>query len=304
MLARFDVLLRDLLRARVAGITSDAQVGFQPPDETWRNEVVTLNRSAINVYLVDLRENRRLRTNARERVPGVSADGAVVEEPSPVRMDCHYLLTAWSPATVTPAVEPALDEHALLYDAAVALVREAPLNPSRVYAPGAAALLGWPARYRDVELPTVVLPVEGFGRLSDFWTTMGQNTRWKPAVHLVATLPLDLSLEVAGPMVTTRFAEYRVTGVPETAETLLQVGGHVVRATVGGDQPVAGAQVQIETIAGVAVRRGASDTRGRFTFERLRAGQYRLRTTAADVGTLARVVDVPSETGEYDLRFP
>jgi hypothetical protein len=107
-----------------------------------------------------------------------------------------------------------------------------------------------------------------------------------------------------GPIVTTRFADYRIIGVPETSEVLLQIGGHVLQTVVGGDEPVPRARVQIESLAGVPVRRGESDGRGRFTFERLRAGQYRLRAAAEGLGGLARVVDVPSESGEYDLRFP
>ena len=69
----------------------------------------------------------------------------------------------------------------------------------------------------EAELPTSILPVEGFPKLPEFWGTMGVNHRWKPAVYLVVTLPVVLPTEVAGPMVTTRISEYRQTGRPETA---------------------------------------------------------------------------------------
>jgi hypothetical protein len=45
-------------------LTSD-DVGFRPPDNHWRDEVNTLgeNDAALNIYLFDVRENRKLRTN-------------------------------------------------------------------------------------------------------------------------------------------------------------------------------------------------------------------------------------------------
>ncbi len=64
MLAHFDNLLRQLLISRVPTITDEAQVRFQPPDEDWRTYVSTLSvggnpANALNVYLVDVRENRK-----------------------------------------------------------------------------------------------------------------------------------------------------------------------------------------------------------------------------------------------------
>src|SRR5262245_56010696 len=112
MFDQVDVTLRHLLITSVPGITSDAQVRFQPPDEDWRAYVKTLTvggnpANALNVYLVDLRENRRLRSNEKERA---YLNGDVVESVSPRRVDCHYLISAWSPADPTPAIEPTLDE--------------------------------------------------------------------------------------------------------------------------------------------------------------------------------------------------
>lgn len=305
MLPQLDRLLRDLFIAGVPSITTAAQVGFQPPDDTWRGDVVTMNRNAINAYLVDVRENRRLRSNEREQ--RVTADGVWLEQ-APARMDCHYLITAWSPATVTPAVEPALDEHALLYAVAAVLLRAVPLVPSRVYAAGSLPLTLWPEEFRDVELPTVVLPVEGFGRLSDFWTTMGQNARWKPAVHLVATLPITLVDALAGFLVTTRITDYRRRGVPASAEVLIEIGGSVLDTLAplpdGSPSPVVGAWVQLQTVAGDALQYTTSDADGHFLFERLHADQYRIRAGAAGIGERSRIVSVPSETGEYDIALP
>jgi hypothetical protein len=41
------------------------QMGFRPPDTQWVQEVKNIQLNALNVYLVDLRENRKLRSNER-----------------------------------------------------------------------------------------------------------------------------------------------------------------------------------------------------------------------------------------------
>ncbi len=301
MLRLLDVMIRDLLVAELVAITSDQQVRFQPPDSTLRTDVVNLNAPAINVYLVDVRENRHMRSNERTRD---ISDGVATSERAPDRVDCHYLLSTWSPAQPAPGVEPVLDEHALLYETAAALLHAAPLNPSRVYATNPAALAAWPARFRGSDLPTGVVPADGFSKLSEFWTTMGADMRWKPVVYLTVTLPVVTLREQEGPIVTTRFADYRLAGGPAIDELLVQIGGTLLDAASGVDVPVADAWMILETIAGVTLRREQTDALGHFTFERLRASQYRIRASAIGLGTLARVVDVPSPTGEYDLRFP
>lgn len=247
MIDLFDNLLRQLLIEQVADLTDEAQVRFQPPDADWRTYVSNLvvggnPANALNLYLIDLRENRKLRSN--ERVRSVE-NGIVTEEPAPARLDCHYLISAWSPANATPAVDPTLDEHALLYQAAAALFRNAPFNPSRVYPEGSVALNAWPEPFRNVDLPAVVLPVEGFNKLAEFWSGMGQGALWKPAIYLIVTLPVALFVEIAGPMVTTRITEYCISGRPETAEVWIQIGGHVLSPA----RPIAVGSATVTAIA-------------------------------------------------------
>jgi hypothetical protein len=158
MIHHLDNLLRHLFLAQIADITSEDQVGFQPPDEDWRGHVTNLQHNALNVYLVDLRENRKLRSN--ERVRAVQ-NGMVRETPAPRRVDCHYLITAWSPAEPGPAVEPTLDEHALLAAVTGVLMQNESLIPREVYAPDPLPTT-FPAEVAEAELPTAVLPVEGF----------------------------------------------------------------------------------------------------------------------------------------------
>ncbi|MCA9620775.1 MAG: DUF4255 domain-containing protein [Myxococcales bacterium] len=94
-------MLRHLLRARVGKISDDAQVRFEPPDDDWKTYVANLTVGgsaalAVNVFLVELRENRELRSNERTRELD---NGLVTETKAPRRVNCHYWITAWSPAS-------------------------------------------------------------------------------------------------------------------------------------------------------------------------------------------------------------
>lgn len=278
------------------------QVSFQPPDEDWRNEVGSnLQRNALNVYLVDIRENRKLRSN--ERVRSVE-NGIVNENPAPARIDCHYLITAWSPAVVSPAIEATSDEHALLYEVTGVLFNTMPLIPRQVYEPDPLPA-NFPESIADVELPISILPVEGFPKYGEFWGTMGVNNRWKPAVYLIVTLPVAFPTEVAGPMVTTRITEYRQTGQVGNTDVWIRIGGHVLDATnVPPDEaptPIENAWVQLETTDGDRLQTTRTNALGRFTFGELQQGQYRLRFSATGLGEATRDIEVPAP--EYDLSF-
>ena len=305
MLDLLGLLLRDLFVASVAEIIGVKQVGFQPPDDDWRAYVTNLHdKPALNVYLIDLRENRKLRTN--DRVRDVQ-NGYVTETPAPVRMDCHYLISAWSPATPAPGVDPTLEEHAILYSVVAALSGQESLSPSRVYAPGSSGLLAWPAAYRDHELLLSYLPVEGFRQFAEFWETMGQAHPWRPAVHAVVTLPVPQPTFIAGGVVTTRFLRFGLTGGSVAPEVLAEIGG-VVRDSTG--TPVAGAWVRLEAppaapgIEGQAVGVDTTDDLGRFHFDGLRRDHYLIRARAVGLGEATLDAAVPSPTGSYLVTFP
>lgn len=309
MISHLDNLLRHLFINQVKSITSEEQVRFQPPDPEWHTVVSNLGvRNALNVYLFEMRENRKLRTNERTRE---IENGVATDTPAPQRVDCHYLITAWSPATVTSAVEPTLDEHQLLYDVTAVLVNHESLVPRQVYAPNLLPT-GFPPLIADAELPTSILPVEGFPKYAEFWGTMGATHPWKPAVYLVVTLPVALQTEIAGPMVTTRITEYRPSGQTETAEVWVQIGGTVNQTVINPagepvDVPVVDAWVQLESSTNAALQLNKTNEQGRFTFAKLRAenwpSRFRLRSGAVGLGEITRDIEVPSPTGEYDLKF-
>jgi hypothetical protein len=279
-----------------------SQIRFQPPDATWRQHISQLaaTRKALNIYLVDIRENRKLRSNQVFRQ--FDATGGVVDEyPAPARADCHYLITAWSSADEDLA-HPEQgkhgktgEEHAILHEAASLLNVHQPLVPKSVF--GNAFPANFDPDLERESLPTALLPVEGFPKYAEFWGTMGAVHPWKPAVYLVVTVPLRVTHRSAGPPVTTMFSDYRQDWT-QPGELLIDIGGTVSKA----GKAVAGAWVALETPAQELVQTTTSDAQGHFIFTRVISGQYRLRAVAASVGADERPdVLVPSPTGEYDL---
>lgn len=299
--------LREVRRGRPAAPPSESQVRFEPPDERWRTYVRNQQRNALNVYLVDLRENRKLRSNDRVERP---ENGLIVSEPAPARLDCHYLISAYSPYDdITEQIQPALDEHDLLYQVSAALMRSGPLNPSRIYAANPAAPNNWPARYWEHDLPLAVAPVEGFGKLAEFWGTMGQRHRWKPVLYVIVTVPVDLVTEVSGQPVVALITEHRLMGSAAPAgEVWIQIGGRVLRRQQPNNRlvPVQDAWVRLATVAGQPLRTTQSDAEGQFIFGGLTQGFYQLQARAVGLGPFGPLtIEVPpTQPDAYDLIFP
>jgi hypothetical protein len=303
MIDALDNMLEQLFLTTIDEITDPSQVGFEPPDDKWRSYVSGLGTggkavNALNVYLTDLRENRILRSNERIRD---FQNGFYNETPVPRRVDCHYLISAWSSATANlPTVEPTVDEHALLYKTIASLMDAEPFVASQIY--GSAGLpTGFPAIIADFQLPSTILPVEGFPKLAEFWGAT-KTVHWKPAVYLIVTLPVVLPLKITGPMVTTRIAEYQFSSNGPIVETMIQIGGSVTAAATG--QPLTVAWVMLEDNAGTPLTTTTTDIYGHFTFTGLSAGNYFLRVRAQGFAEPAPIsITVPSATGSYDVQL-
>lgn len=296
MIDYLDRMLAQVIHDRV---DSALFVGFQPPDDDWRTKAIPGNANAVNIFLTELRENRRLRSNERIRT---RLNGDVAEQPEPRRMDCHYLITAWSPATVTPQIDPTLDEHALLGAIADAFANADPLRALDIFA-GVGLPPGLPPVLLDYPVPVTLMPVEGFHKYAEFWGTMGQHHQpWKPAVYAITTLPLLLDARPVEPMVTTAMAALLQAGGSASAESLNVIGG-TVRDARTPPQPVPLAWVELLTPANLRLQLANADTDGRFTFAGVPSSAYRLRATGSSAGPVLRDIDVPSPTGEYDLQL-
>jgi len=174
-----------------------------------------------------------------------------------------------------------------------------PLIATDIYAPNPLPA-GFPPVIADVELPTVILPVDGFPKIAEYWGTFGTVHPWKPIVYIVATLPVVLNKEILGPMVTTRVTEYRLQNSTLPSEMIIEIGGTVAAAGV----VVAGAWIRIEDLAASPLRLAVTDENGRFLFGGLQPGTYVLRVRAQGFSEVTQTVDVPSASGNYDVQLP
>jgi hypothetical protein len=306
MIKELDDILTDLIQSRVPALAGLTQVGFDPPNADWRSAVVTTGEERTNLYLYDVRENLKLRSNERIRTV---RNGILFERPSPSLMNCMYLITAWSPANVAPPVtDPTPDEHRLLALIATLFLRRRSLVVRSVYEPGftipsGRTLASYRPELQEEELPLDVAQPDGSQGLLDFWTTMGSV--WRPALRVTVTLPLfPDDPDIESPLVTTLGANYRQTGMPATEESYFSVGGTILVDSTS--EPVGGASVRLRGLAPAAVQaiilRLTTRADGRFVYSRIPAGAYRIEAVAGALSAV-RDVDIPTETGEYDLRM-
>jgi hypothetical protein len=296
MIDFLDLMLAQVIRDRV---NPALFIGFQPPDDDWRDKAIPGHAHAVNIYLTELRENRRLRGNDRIRI---NVGGDISEQVAPRRVDCHYLITTWSPATVNAQLDPTLDEHALLYAVADAFANGDPLVALEVFA-GVGLPAGFPPILLDDQVPVTLLPVEGFHKYAEFWGTMGRHHQpWKPAVYLIVTLPLPLASYPSGPIVTTAMVDLRDASGFGPENFFNDIGGTVTDSQ-SPPQPVPLAWVELLTTTNMRLQLVNADANGRFILTGVPSSAYQLRVTGTTTGPVTRNIDVPSPTGEYDLRL-
>ena len=308
MLPLFTTLLKDFLVRE--GVVARDRVALGPPDQAFVSGASPVGVS-LNIYLADIRENRQLRSNERSRE--YLPDGTVRENPYPAWIAAHYLISAWSKGQDRSAAT--LAEQRVLAAVSAALLSGDPFTPNAVYrdptddeveaalgqAGAAGGALGgaagiaaarlatrerlaraartqlelWPEEFRTPGLDYRVLPPDGFPKISEFWTTMGPGSTWKPAVYLVASVPVKLPDAEPGPIV--RGISSNVGQADDaTAERLTagtahpwhQIGGRVL-SFPEPQVPISGARVTLQ-VPGVPPRAAQpvqevrSDGDGRF----------------------------------------
>jgi len=183
-----DEAIRNLLIKEIPVRQNEIEIVFDQPTQEWSARV---GNPTLNIYLHEIRENRQLR-GAEQFSETQLPDGTVEIRRNPVRIDLHYLVTAWS--------KKEEDQHHLLGLAMVALLRN-PFLPDDVCPE---ALKGHP-----VPIPIEVShTTDETKNWSDFWTTM--NNRLRPGLTVSVTLLIDPYRPVIAPIVQTsevRFAQ-------------------------------------------------------------------------------------------------
>ncbi|TMM39760.1 MAG: DUF4255 domain-containing protein [Actinobacteria bacterium] len=209
MLHLLDESLEVFLRATVPLGKREVDVSFAAPDRDWAARV---SRPTVNLYLWDVRRNLDERDGGMETVVG--DDGRPLRRPPLPRVDCRYLVTAW-----TSEVQ---DEHSLLGHTLAALLLHNTIEERY--------LQGSFAQVRPI--PTIEVAA-GDGRdNSDFWSALGGQL--KPGLDVVVTATVDAALLVAaGPPVDRYTIRARRTGDEAPISERSFIGGRSASSDEG-----------------------------------------------------------------------
>ncbi|HEV7964110.1 MAG TPA: DUF4255 domain-containing protein [Actinoplanes sp.] len=171
-----DETLETFLRSVVPLPARDVDVAFDAPDGEWA--AALSSKPTVDLYLWDIRPNLVERDFGEVIVE--EADGRRFRRDPLPRIDCRYLVTAWT--------SEVRDEHSLLGDVLAALLLHPVIEAEH--------LQGVFASVRP--LPSLHLRSGDGSENSDFWSALGGQL--KPGLDLVVTVTLDAALRaVAGP---------------------------------------------------------------------------------------------------------
>jgi hypothetical protein len=269
MFQDLDTTLTQVLNDPAAPVElQNADKSFVTPDKNFTPGQVT-----VNLFLYDVKENREL----RDPVPIVEKVGnTYIRRQPPLRVDCSYIVTAWSNATAAVKVA---EEHRLLSQVLMWLSRF-PTLPSTFLR---GSLIGQP-----FPVYINVAQMDPNKNAGEFWNALGISPR--SAFYLTVTIALDLSLQAPeGPAVVTK--EIRL------GESIFQIGGRIFEAANPANL-LDGAQVRLVEKGQTAM----TDSQGQFTFGGLSAGNYTLQVSKTGFTDQTKTIVVPATTpNAYDV---
>lgn len=279
MIEDLDKALRELLIRELPIKNGEIDISFDQPSHEWSARIG--GRPTLNVFLYDARENKKLRQTRPVWETVSNPDGTVTQRRRPVRMDLHYMITAWA--------TEAEDEHRLLAGTLMALFRQPHLPED---------LLPESLRDQPVPIPLEVAQSDELQNPADVWNVLDNEIR--TAIAFTVTLALNPYQPVTGPLVRTRELRFGQSGEPSTQR--LDDGAQETYWTVGGviqrdGQPLSGGRVLlVEQGRGVSLEEG-----GRFAIGHLRAGEYTLAVSTDGSKPQQFKIAVPAPDYDLDL---
>lgn len=275
MIEDLDEALRKLLIREIPIKNGEVDIAFDQPRREWSTRI---SRPTLNLYIHDLHENNELRRSKQWQV-AYNSDGTATQRRPPVRMDIHYMITAW-------AADPA-DEHRLLTRTLMVLLRH-PTLPQDLL----------PERLQDqpTPIPLETAQPEMLVNAADIWSVMDNEMR--PAIGCKATIAIDPYAPVEDPLVRTR--ELRIDQIPralirKAEESVAEAGLWTVSGTLHSEQTLEDVRLTlVERNLDVSV-----SPEGAFTVGELRAGQYTLEVAVE--GGEPRRYDITVPSAHYDL---
>lgn len=274
MISDLDEVLRQLLIRELPIKNGEVDIAFDLPKREWSSRI---SRPTLNLFLHDLRENNTLRQPEWEI--SRHSDGTATKRRSPVRMDLHFMITAWAAESD--------DEHRLLTRTLLALFRFPDLPEG---------LLPESLQGQPVPIPIRVAKHDELRTPADIWSALDNELR--PAIACVITLALNPYQAVTGPLVRTRDLRFGEASEPQRErftegvepDRFWMVGG-----TVHGNGSTEEVQLTL-------VERGQEvpvQDDGRFIIGNLEAGEYTLAISVKGRKPRRHKITVPAE--DYDI---
>lgn len=185
MIDDLDRTVEQLLRHELpTAIVDQVGVSFAAPDTEFPPASVTL--PAVDLFLYDIRENLELRSG--QWIIEHQENGTATKRKAPVRVDCSYLITAWSSES---SMTRALDEHRLLSEVMRVLLRH-PTIPE--------VLLQGSLRGQEPPLPSSTLQPGRLQSVGEFWQALGGKPKaalnYTVTIGVVADRPVETEMPV------------------------------------------------------------------------------------------------------------
>ena len=225
-----------------------AEISFDTPDKGFAPTNPTLD-----LFLVEVQENRALRVRGEPPVRE-HVNGQFIEHHPPLRVDCTYLVTAWSAAAGGVRAQ---EEHRLLGLALLWMSRFPRIDDR--YLQG--TMVGQP-----FPLPMTVAQTPEGQSLGQFWSAMGVPPR--------AAFAVSVTISMAPFPDPDTYGEVKNVVLEPAWLTTPSLAGRVLDTTLA---PVAGAVVTVQP----GGARSTADADGRFGFDGLEFGSYTLGVVAA-----------------------
>jgi hypothetical protein len=271
MIEDLDEALRQLLIREIPIKNGEVEIAFEQPKREWSSR---LSRPTLNMFLYDMHENTKLRQQPGWHVASRN-NGQATQERPPMRVDLHYMVTAWA--------AEAEDEHRLLTRSLMALARFETLPED---------ILPESLQAQPVPIMMEVAQPTALQNATDIWSVLDNEIR--PAIACKITLALSPYVPVTGPLVRTR--ELRFEQVDDLAGTSTPSRGYW---TVGGTVHT---EQSLEQVKLTLVERGTEiplADEGRFVIGNLEAGNYTLEVAVKGRKPKRHKIAVPAP--DYDL---
>jgi hypothetical protein len=259
-----------------------ADKSFVTPDKNF-----TPAQPTVDLFLYDVKENREL----RDPVPIVEKIGnTFVRRQPPLRMDCSYIVTAWSNQVIDAKV---VEEHRLLSQAVQWLSRFSTIPEKHLPA-------DWKDKtkptYQPFPPPTWIAQMDPNKNAGEFWVALGVPPR--SAFYLTVTIAMEFGVQVPeGPPVVTKDMRLFDKDRPAAQERWFQIGGKVFEAA-NPDNLINGAQVRLVEKDETAL----TNEQGQFTFTLLLAGNYTLGVSKTGFTNQTKNIVVPATSlNAYDV---